>query len=93
MKNVKEPKTLQEAIVTFADPDNALWYMVSKRWPDGVVCPTCGRTDVNFLAEAAPVAVQEQAFSSPVYCEGWDYLRRFSSPAREVVACRLDDYQ
>jgi transposase-like protein len=51
MKNVKEPKTLQEAIVTFSDPDNALWYMVAKRWPEGVVCPTCGRTDVNFLAK------------------------------------------
>ncbi|MGB8538409.1 MAG: IS1595 family transposase, partial [Acidobacteriaceae bacterium] len=49
MKNVKEPKTLQEAIITFSDPDNALWYMVAKRWPNGVVCPTCGRTDVNFL--------------------------------------------
>jgi transposase-like protein len=51
MKDVKEPKTLQEAIVTFADPDNALWYMVAKRWPKGVVCPTCGREDVNFLAK------------------------------------------
>jgi transposase-like protein len=51
MKNVKEPKTLQEAIVTFSDPDNALWYMVAKRWPEGVVCPACGRTDVNFLAK------------------------------------------
>ena len=50
MKNVKEPKTLQEAIVTFADADNAHWYMVAKRWPNGVVCPTCGRADVNFLA-------------------------------------------
>jgi transposase-like protein len=50
MKKVDEPKTLQEAIITFADPDNALWYMAAKRWPDGVVCPSCGRTDVNFLA-------------------------------------------
>jgi transposase-like protein len=51
MRHVKEPKTLQEAIVTFSDPDNALWYMVAKRWPEGVVCPTCGRKDVNFLAK------------------------------------------
>jgi transposase-like protein len=50
MKTVEEPKTLQEAIITFADPDNALWYMAAKRWPDGVACPTCGRIDVNFLA-------------------------------------------
>ncbi|PYV98035.1 MAG: IS1595 family transposase [Acidobacteria bacterium] len=47
---VKQPKTLQEAIAYFADPDNALAYMVSKRWPDGVVmCPKCGRTDPVFL--------------------------------------------
>jgi transposase-like protein len=50
MKTVEEPKTLQEAIITFADPDNALWYMAAKRWPTGVSCPTCGRVDVNFLA-------------------------------------------
>jgi hypothetical protein len=44
------PKTLQEAIIYFADPDNCLNYLASRRWPDGVVCPTCGRTDVTFLA-------------------------------------------
>jgi transposase-like protein len=26
-------------------------YLVARRWPDGVVCPTCGRTDVTFLAK------------------------------------------
>jgi transposase-like protein len=46
----KEPKTLQEAITFYANPDNALAYMVLLRWPDGVVtCPTCGRNDVVFL--------------------------------------------
>lgn len=46
----KQPKTLQEAIWYFGNPDNALAYMVSKRWPDGVVaCPKCGRSDVVFL--------------------------------------------
>ena len=24
--------------------------MVAHRWPDGIVCPTCGRTDVTYLA-------------------------------------------
>jgi transposase-like protein len=44
------PRTLQEAIRYFADPDNALAYMVRLRWPDGVVtCPKCGRADVVFL--------------------------------------------
>jgi len=46
----KQPKTLQEAIWYFGNPDNALAYMVFKRWPDGQVkCPTCGRTDIVFL--------------------------------------------
>jgi transposase-like protein len=42
-------KTLQDAVKFFSNPDNALSYMVSRRWPDGVVCPTCGRADVVFL--------------------------------------------
>ncbi len=45
-----KPKTLQQAIIHFANPDNCLAFMVSVRWPDGtVVCPTCGREDVVFL--------------------------------------------
>src|SRR5882724_1550349 len=47
---VNEPKTLQQAIVYFANPDNAVQYAASRRWPRGVECPTCGRKDVNFLA-------------------------------------------
>jgi transposase-like protein len=48
--NKKQPKTLQEAVVFFSDPNNALAYMTLLRWPDGVVeCPTCGRKDVVFL--------------------------------------------
>ena len=46
----QQPKTLQDAIVYFSNPDNALAYMVRLRWPDGVVtCPKCGRKDVVFL--------------------------------------------
>jgi len=45
------PKTLQEAIIFFADPDNCLNYLVARRWPNGVFCPTCGRSDVTFLAK------------------------------------------
>jgi hypothetical protein len=44
------PKTLQEAIVFFSKPENCINYMASRRWPNGVICPTCGRTDVSFLA-------------------------------------------
>ena len=46
---MSSPRTLQEAIIYFANPDNCIAYMVAHRWPDGVVCPTCGRTDVTFL--------------------------------------------
>jgi transposase-like protein len=47
---MKAPQTLQEAIIYFANPDNCLSYMVAHRWPNGVVCPTCGREDVSYLA-------------------------------------------
>ena len=45
----KEPATLVEAIRHFADPDVTLNTMVGLRWPQGVHCPTCGRTDVRFI--------------------------------------------
>ena len=44
-----EPRTLIEAIRYFADPDVCLDFMVSLRWANGVVCPTCGRDDVRFI--------------------------------------------
>lgn len=46
----QEPRTLVEAIRHFADPDVTLATMVELRWPDGVCCPTCGRSDVRFIA-------------------------------------------
>ncbi|HEX3986776.1 MAG TPA: IS1595 family transposase [Acidobacteriaceae bacterium] len=46
---MKDPNTLQEAIIYFADADNCLQYMAAHRWPNGVTCPTCGRADVTFL--------------------------------------------
>ena len=45
------PKTLQEAIVFFSNPENCREYMAARRWPNGVICPTCGRNDVTFLAK------------------------------------------
>lgn len=43
------PKTLQQAIVYFSNPETAFSEIVRFRWPDGVVkCPTCGSTDVYF---------------------------------------------
>src|SRR5712691_6004474 len=49
MNETQEPKTLQEAIRYFADPDNCLNYIVARRWPDGVTCPTCGSDKVSFV--------------------------------------------
>src|SRR5271170_4134421 len=46
---MKAPSTLQEAIIYYADADNCLQYMVKTLWPNGVICPTCGRTDVTYL--------------------------------------------
>ena len=45
-----EPKTLQDAIIYFADADNCLTYLVARRWPNGVICPICGSQKVAFVA-------------------------------------------
>ena len=47
---MKRISTLQEAIIHFADSENCRQYMVSKRWPDGVQCPTCDRSSAVYLA-------------------------------------------
>lgn len=41
---------MQDAIIYFANSDNCIAYMVAHRWPEGVSCPACGRTDVSWLA-------------------------------------------
>jgi len=43
-----DPKTLQEAILYFADPKNCREYLVARRWPNGVECPRCGGKNVKF---------------------------------------------
>jgi transposase-like protein len=43
-------KGLQQAILYFSDPKRCLDYVVARRWPNGVTCPTCGSTKVHFLA-------------------------------------------
>jgi ISXO2 transposase-like protein/transposase-like zinc ribbon protein len=47
---VGTPKTLQAAIQYFSNPDNCLKTIVARRWPTGVICPTCGSTEVRFLS-------------------------------------------
>ena len=46
---MEQPRTLQAAIKFFADPDNCIRYLAESRWPEGVVCPTCGRTDAAYV--------------------------------------------
>ena len=47
------PKTLQEAIIYFADFDNCQKFMIELRWADGKVkCPTCGSERVTYLSNA-----------------------------------------
>ena len=46
----KQPKTLREAILVFADYENCKKAVEAIRWPDGVVkCPTCGSEKVTYL--------------------------------------------
>ena len=44
------PRTLLEAVRYFADADPCREFMMELRWPNGISCPTCGRTDVRFIA-------------------------------------------
>jgi transposase-like protein len=47
------PKTLQQAVIYFANPDNCHEFMVKLRWPDGKIrCPRCGSDEVAYLPNA-----------------------------------------
>jgi hypothetical protein len=42
------PRTLIQAIRDFANADNCREYLIARRWPNGVACPTCGSKAVYF---------------------------------------------
>src|SRR5437899_478804 len=45
------PKTLQEAVSYFSDPQRTFDYAVKLRWPDGkVTCPRCNSTEHSFIS-------------------------------------------
>src|SRR5260221_14101697 len=44
------PETLQQTILYFSNPDNALAFMARMRWPNGIACPRCDSTKVYFIA-------------------------------------------
>ena len=41
--------TLLDAIRYFENPQHCIDFMVQARWPNGVVCPTCGGREVRWL--------------------------------------------
>ncbi len=47
---MEAPKTLQEAIIYFADSANCKAFGISLRWLDGVVkCPRCGSEKILWI--------------------------------------------
>ena len=47
---MSEPKSLQQAILYFSNPDNCTQYIAVRRWPNGVTCPGCGSDRVSYNA-------------------------------------------
>src|SRR6266571_2286519 len=50
MTTTDSPETLQADIIHFANIDVCQDALVGARWPDGVICPTCGSREVGYLA-------------------------------------------
>ena len=50
MEQPRTPNSLTGAVRYFGDRQRCLAYVVSRRWPGGVTCPTCGSEKVHFLA-------------------------------------------
>jgi transposase-like protein len=48
MEQIKEPETLQEAVLYFSSADRCREYLIARRWPEGVTCPRCGSQNVTF---------------------------------------------
>lgn len=43
------PTSELEAIRYFSNEDRCIKFVAEQRWPNGTVCPTCGRVDVSYL--------------------------------------------
>jgi len=50
MKNNAFPKSLQEAIRYFDNPDVCVDFVASMRWPNGAICAHCGGSKVSYLS-------------------------------------------
>ena len=76
---MSEPKSLQEAIVYFSNPDNCIDYLAVRRWPNGkVICPTCGSEKVRSSMRTRQHLEVRQAS-----------LPSVSSPSRSEVCARI----
>jgi len=50
-KTLQLPKTLQQAVAFFSDPQKTFDYAVRLRWPSGTIaCPRCGDTAHSFIS-------------------------------------------
>jgi hypothetical protein len=47
--NIGAPDTLVDAIRYFSHADRTLAFWIAIRWPNGVICPHCGSTQVSFI--------------------------------------------
>src|SRR5271165_5995300 len=45
----EKPKTLQEVIQFYSDPDVCIQVVAAARWPNGVECPACGHKEHYYL--------------------------------------------
>jgi Transposase zinc-ribbon domain len=48
-KTAKNPKTMIEAVRYFEDPDVCNTFLAGLRWPNGVICPTCGAPNPRYV--------------------------------------------
>jgi len=63
-------KTLQEAIIHFADYENCYKMMVELRWPDGKVkCPHCDSEKVTYLAKKPRMEVLRRPRAANILIE------------------------
>jgi len=49
-KQTEFPRTLQEAILYFSEPENCTTFLAQLRWPNGVTCPACESDKVSYLS-------------------------------------------
>lgn len=94
------PRTLQQVILHYADPQVCQDALVEARWPRGVECPTCGSRDVRYLAnqrrwECKGAKHQRQQFSvkvgtifedSPISLSKWFVAIWLSGSAKNGIS-------